>query len=86
MIRKATTEEIKNPEVRSLMEKFWESYDKLFIDMDNLTYEEFLVRQQEMWDWRGKAMDIEGDLFLISLWGMSEKAHKIYGDKCHPTI
>jgi hypothetical protein len=85
-IRKLTTEEIDHPEVRKHMEKFWEAYDKLFVDMDNLPYEEFEERHKEMWSHRNNAMDVRGDMFLISLWGMSNKAHTLYGDKCKPTI
>jgi hypothetical protein len=31
-----------------------------------------------MWEFRNKASDY-GEYFLISLWGMSEKAEKLYG-------
>lgn len=78
-IRAATTTGIENKEVRELMEKFWESYDKLFKDMDNLTKEEFFEREHEMWSWRNKASAIDGDYFLISLWGMSKKAEELFG-------
>jgi hypothetical protein len=82
-IREMTTKGVDNPEVRYYMEKFWESYDKLFVDMDNLTEEEFIVRQNEMWSWRNKASEIEGDMFLISLWGMSRKSEELYGNDIH---
>ncbi len=78
-IRELTTIGVENIEARNLMEKFWEAYDKLFIDMDNLTYEEFLVRQHEMWEWRNKASDIYGDYFLLTLGGLSNKAILLYG-------
>jgi len=78
-IREATTSEELNEDVRNLMIQFWESYDKLFDEMDNLSEFEFHKRQNEMWEFRNKASEIKGDIFLISLWGMSEKAEKLYG-------
>ena len=84
--RKMTTTDLKNPEVRKHMELFWEAYDKLWVDMETIPYEEFEKRNKEMWKHRNGVGDIEGDYFLISLWGMSSKAREIYGDKCHPTI
>lgn len=78
-IREETTIKIENPEVRFFMEKFWEAYDKLWIDMEILSYEEFIIRQHEMWEWRNKASEIEGDYFLLSLWGMANKATSLYG-------
>lgn len=77
-IREQTTSQELREEVRSTMIQFWESYDKLFVDMDNLTEDEFYIRQHEMWEFRNKAFDY-GDYFFISLWGMSEKAEKLYG-------
>lgn len=85
-IRKMTTTELKNPEVKKWMVKFWAAYDKLFVDMDNLSHDEFLVRYSEMWQYRNEASKIDGDYFLISLWGMSRKAHEIYGSECDPYI
>lgn len=78
-IRESTTRPDLREEVRILMLQFWEAYDKLFIDMDNLTENEYNIRQHEMWEFRNKASDY-GDYFLISLWGMSEKAEKLYGN------
>ena len=77
-IREQTTSQELREEVRITMIQFWESYDKLFVDMDNLTEDEFNIRQHEMWEFRNKASDY-GEYFLISLWGMSEKAEKLYG-------
>ena len=77
-IREQTTSQELREEVRNTMIQFWESYDKLFVDMDNLTEDEFNIRQHEMWEFRNKASDY-GEYFLISLWGMSEKAEKLYG-------
>jgi len=77
-IREQTTSANLKEEVREAMIQFWEAYDKLFIDMDNLTEDEYHIRQHEMWGFRNKASDY-GDYFLISLWGMSEKAEKLYG-------
>ena len=85
-IRKMTTKGVDNPEVRKHMELFWSAYDKLWVDMETIPYEEFRKRSNEMWGHRNDASDIEGDYFLISLWGYSKKAREIYGDKCHPTI
>jgi hypothetical protein len=79
-IREMTTTGVDHPEVRELMEKFWESYDKLWGDMDNLTLEEFNERQHEMWSWRNKASEIRGDYFLLTLSGMSNKAEKLFGE------
>ncbi len=67
-------------EVRTEMLQFWKAYDELFIDMDNLTEYEFFRREHEMWEFRNKASEIAGDYFLISLWGMSKKAEKLYGN------
>lgn len=47
--------------------------------MDTLTYEEYCKRSREMWEWRNKASDIDGDYFLISLYGMSNKAEALWG-------
>lgn len=80
-IREMTTEDVQNKEARALMEKFWEAHDKLFEDMDNLTKEQFEKRQHEMWEYRNKASDIEENFFMISLWGLSEKANELYGNK-----
>ena len=77
-IRELTTSADLKEEVREAMIQFWEAYDKLFIDMDNLTEDEYHIRQHEMWGFKNKACDY-GDYFLISLWGMSEKAEKLYG-------
>jgi len=77
-IREQTTSQELKEEVRIAMTQFWEAYDKLFIDMDNLNEDEFQIRQHEMWEFRNKASEY-GDYFLISLWGMSEKAEKLYG-------
>lgn len=84
-IRELTTTKIENPQVRELMEKFWESYDQLWIDMENLTVKEFCKRQHEMWEWRNKASEIDGDYFLISLWGMSNKATELFGEDISAT-
>ena len=84
-IRKMTTSDLENPEVRKHMELFWEAHDKLFVDMDNLTHDEFQIRHHEMWQHRNNASDIDGDMFLISCWGLSRKAHEIYGSECDPT-
>ncbi len=78
-IREMTTSEDLNKEVRVLMTQFWETYDKLFIEMDTLTENQFFQRQHEMWKLRSKASEISGDIFLISLWGMDEKANLLYG-------
>jgi len=80
-----TTDKVENLEVRKYMEQFWTAYHKLFKDMDNLTHSEFQIRSHEMWHYRNLASEIQGDFFFISLWGLSEKAHKIYGDECDPT-
>ena len=77
-IREQTTSQELKEEVRIVMIQFWEAYDKLFIDMDNLTEDEFHIRQHEMWEFRNKASEY-GDYFLISLYSMSEKAEKLYG-------
>jgi len=84
-IKKMTTEDVVHPEVRKHMVKFWEAYEKLLVDMDNLTYQEFKIRQHEMWGHRNDASEINGDYFLISLWGLSKKARALYGDECDPT-
>ena len=78
-IRKMTTTNIDNIEVRELMLKFWEAYDKLFLDMETLSYDEFRKRSHEMLEWRNKASDIRGDYFLLTLGGMSNKAISLYG-------
>jgi hypothetical protein len=78
-IREQTTSQELREEVRNAMIQFWESYDKLIVDMDNLTEDEFNIRQHEMWEHRNRAMEY-GDIFLISLYGMSEKAEKLYGN------
>ncbi|MCK9430045.1 MAG: hypothetical protein M0R17_08585 [Candidatus Omnitrophica bacterium] len=78
-IRELTTSIELNEEVRTLMIHFWESYDKLWIDMDNLTAGEFRIRQHDMWEFRNKAMCISGDIFLISLYGLEKKAEILYG-------
>jgi hypothetical protein len=77
-IREQTTSQELKEEVRNTMIQFWESYDKLLVDMDNLTEDEFNIRQHEMWGFRNKAFDY-GEYFIISLWWMSEKAEKLYG-------
>ncbi len=77
-IRESSTSTDLKPIVRSLMLDFWFAYDKLFTDMDNLTENEFHIRQHEMWEFRNKASE-HGDIFLISLWGLNEKAEKLYG-------
>jgi len=38
-----------------------------------------------MWQHRNNASDIDGDMLLISCWGLSRKAHEIYGSECDPT-
>ena len=76
-LEKSTTS-VDNPIVNELMKKFWESYHELYKEMDSITYEEFNKRSDEMWSWRNKAADY-GDYFLITLWGMSEKAIKLWG-------
>lgn len=68
-----------NEDVRNLMIRFREAHDRLLVDMDNLTEEEYFIRQHEMWGYRNKASELSGDYFLISLWGMSNKADKLYG-------
>ena len=78
-IRESTTSRELHKDVRSLMKKFWKAYDKLYIEMDGLTENEFFIKQHEMWEFRNKASTISGDMFLISLWGMSDKAEKLYG-------
>ena len=79
-IREDTTSKKLNEKVRTLMIEFWDAYDKLFIDMYNLTEDEFFKRAHKMYQFRNKASEIDGDYFLISLWGMSEKARKLYGE------
>ena len=79
-IREQTTSLELRKEVRDLMIQFWGAYDKLFVDMDNISENEFNIREKEMWGFRNKASEY-GEYFLISLYGMSEKAKKLYGDK-----
>lgn len=78
-IREMTTSEDLREEVRLLMLQFWAAYDKLWVDMDNLTQEEFHIRESEMWGFRNRVSDYDGDYFLISLWGMHNKAEVLYG-------
>ena len=63
--------------------KFWEAYDKLFEEMDNLTYEEYKVRNKEMWNLKSEAeaLNTKGSFFLLTLGGLENKASKLYGDK-----
>jgi hypothetical protein len=85
-IIKMTSADLTNPEVRKHMELFWAAHDKLLVDMETIPYEEFEKRNKEMWAHRNDGSKIEGDLFLISLWGFSRKAHEIYGSECDPFI
>lgn len=77
-IREHTTSLELREEVRNIMIQFWEAYDKLITDMDNLTESEFHIRNQHMWGFVGKATEY-GEYFLISLYGMDEKAERLYG-------
>jgi hypothetical protein len=79
-IRESTTSSELHPEVKVTMIKFWEAYDKLWVDMETLTKEEYKVRASEMWSHRNKAMDIDGTIFLLTLGGLSEKYNKLYGE------
>ena len=69
---------IENPEAKKLMEQFFDEVDKLYNDMDNLSYEEFKLRKEAMWDLKCKADDIDGTITIIDLFGLSEKAEKLY--------
>lgn len=79
-VREETTSSDLKDEVRILMMKFWDAHDALLIDMDNLTEDEYFIRQNEMWEYRNKASEISGDYFLITLGGMSKKAERLYGE------
>lgn len=80
-IRKMTLDEKLHPEVIKLMTQFWEIHDKLIVDMDKLTYEEYIEKRKEMSNYIFKVFDLSGDLFLISLWGMEAKAIKLFGEQ-----
>ena len=71
-------EGITNPKVKEIMVRFFEAADKLYDDMDSLSYEEFKVRSKAMWSIRNEAAEL-GDYFLITLGGISNKADKLYG-------
>jgi len=72
---------ITNEDVKTLMGQFMDAHDKLFEDMDNLSYEDYKIRNKAMWAIRNEASNIEGDFFLITPWGLEAKAEKLYGDK-----
>jgi len=73
-------ESITNPKVKEIMVRFFEAADKLYDDMDSLSYEEFKVRSKAMWNIRNEAEE-EGEYFLITLGGISNKADKLYNVK-----
>jgi hypothetical protein len=75
-----------NEEVNALMTKFWEAHDKLYVDMDNLSYEEFKIRSKEMWNICNKTVDVDGTIFMITLDSMPEKANKLYGNRINTDI
>ncbi len=70
---------ITHPEVKALMVKFFNESEQLYIDMDNLTSEEYKIRLKQMWSLRNQASEIDGDLFIISLYGLEEKAERLFG-------
>ncbi len=72
---------IQNPKVKELMFQFFYEADRLYNDIDALSYEEFIIRKNAMWELRNKAYEIDGDVFLIHLHSLDEKVKKIYGEQ-----
>lgn len=68
-----------NPEVKAIMTRFFDEVKKLYDDMDNLTIEEFTVREKAMWAIRSEATEL-GEIYLVSLWSFEDKVRRIYGD------
>ena len=71
--------ESNDSQIKAIMTRFFDEVEKLYHDMDNLTLEEFKVRERAMWDIRAEATDL-GVYYLVSLWSFEDKVRKIYGD------
>ena len=71
--------ESNDSQIKAIMTRFFDEVEKLYHDMDNLTLEEFKVRERAMWDIRAEATGL-GEYYLVSLWSFEDKVRKIYGD------
>lgn len=81
-VRSVMVESTENPEAKKYLTQFFDEVDRLFVDMEKLTLEEFKIRNRAMWDLRNKAMDCgDGrDFYIIDLFGFEEKAQKLFGN------
>lgn len=68
-------------EAKAYIDSFWDAYDKLYVDMDSLTYEEYKIRNRQMWDFIHKFHEVSGTYVLLTLYGLEDKANKLFGDK-----
>jgi len=65
---------------KELFTKFFDETKNLYHDMDALSYREFKIREDKMWELRNEADRAENSISMIDLFGMADKAERLYAN------
>lgn len=67
---------------KELYEKFWNEFDKLCVDVETIpTYKEFRRRFSEMYSFLIEGDQVTGEIHLLTLWGLEEKANSLFSEE-----